>query len=756
MRSQTMNKPVYLDFNATTPLAAEVIETMKEVMQHDFGNPSSMHTYGLQAKEKIEWARNQVARLIGAESDEIIFTSGGTESNNLAIRGVAESLRSRGNHIITSRIEHPAVIEVCRFLEKQNFRVTYLPVDEFGIVSLEKLREAITPATILITIMQSNNETGTLQPVSEIGRIAREHEIIFHTDAAQSAGKVSLDVAQLHVDLLSLAGHKFYGPKGIGALYIRRGIELARTIFGAEHERNLRPGTENVIAIAGLGKAAEIAVRDLETGSRRMKETRDLLYEKIRDALVAAGLSEEVVKLNGHPELRLPNTLNLSFLGVDAGTYLPLINDKVAVSAGAACHSDKTEISYVLEAMKVPLDYALGTVRFSTGRMTTHEEILEAAAIITKNLIPLLSREPVSIAAEEDEEIKLTRYTHGLGCACKIQPSVLEKVLRELPVLPDPHVLIGPESSDDAAVYKIDEKRALVLTTDFFTPIVDDPYHFGAIAAANALSDIYAMGAKPLFALNIVGFPINRLPVNVLSSILKGATDKATEAGIPILGGHTIEDPEPKYGLVVAGIVEITKIQSNKTARQDDSLILTKPLGTGIITTAMKRGITTPEQIQAAVVNMSGLNRKAAEILFQFPVSSCTDITGFGLLGHLSEMTTGSEMDADIYFEKINLLPGIRELIARGSIPGGTLNNREYYGHLISWNGSFSDAEKLLLFDAQTSGGLLVALPQQHAEQALQACLDAGLKDTAIIGRITGPGVGKIIVTRKQGDGVTK
>ena len=743
-----MKKPIYLDYNATTPLAGEVIETMKEVMQQDFGNPSSIHLYGLQAKERIEWARQQVAKLIGSHSDEIIFTSGGTEANNIAIRGVAEALRKKGDHIITSRIEHPAVMEVCRYLEKQNFRVTYLPVDESGIVSLSALRDAIAPSTILITIMHSNNETGSLQPVSEIGRIAREHKIIFHTDAAQSAGKVKLDVNEIQADLLSLAGHKFYAPKGIGALYIRRGAELVKTIFGAEHERNLRPGTENVIAIAGLGRAAEIAERDLITGSRRMKETRDLLYTEIREALATAGIDEKLIKLNGHPDLRLPNTLNLSFYGVDAGTFLPLINDKVAISAGAACHSDKTEISYVLEAMNVPLDYALGSLRFSTGRATTKEEVAEAAGIITRNLIPLISREePLTFTGSEEEEIRLTHYTHGLGCACKIQPSVLEKVLRELPVLSDPNVLVGPESSDDAAVYKIDEKRALVLTTDFFTPIVDDPYHFGAIAAANSLSDIYAMGAKPLFALNIVGFPINRLPVTVLSSILKGAADKTTEAGIPILGGHTIEDPEPKYGLVVAGIIEIDNILSNKTARQDDCLILTKPLGTGIITTAMKRGIASLEQIKAAIDNMSGLNRKAADTLFQFPISSCTDITGFGLLGHLSEMTTGSGMDAEIWLDKIQILNGVRELIARDSVPGGTLNNREHYQHLVRWNGNFSEADKLILFDAQTSGGLLVTLPQKQAEEALKACHNAGLVSAAIIGRMTEPGEGKITVT---------
>lgn len=738
-------KPIYLDYNATTPLAEEVIELMKEIMEQDFGNPSSMHYYGFRAKERIETAREQVAKLIGSHSDEIVFTSGGTEANNIAIKGVSMAHCKAGNHIITSKIEHPAILEVCRFLEQQNFRVTYLPVNNYGIVEIDALKTAISPETILITIMHSNNETGSLQPVTEIGRISRKHNILFHTDAAQSAGKVVLDIKEMQVDLLTLAGHKFYGPKGIGALYIRRGTEIARTIHGAEHERHLRPGTENVIAIAGLGKAAELAQRNIISNSSKMRQARDQLYNDLKDYLVAGGVDEKTIKLNGHPELRLPNTLNLSIRGVDAGTLISMLSEEVAISAGAACHTDKIEQSYVLEAMGVPLDYAMGTVRISTGKSTTKGEIEQSAKIISKYLKPLISLEERSNDFREDQaDIKLTRFTHGLGCACKIQPSVLEKILRELPTFSNPNVLIGPEHSDDAAVYKIDEKRALVLTTDFFTPIVDDPYNFGAIAAANAISDIYAMGARPLFALNIVGFPLNRLPLSVLTKILQGAAEKAAESGIPILGGHTIEDPEPKYGLVVAGIVDIDQILTNRDAQKDDLLILTKPIGTGILTTAMKRGIASAEQIKEAITTMSTLNKHVAEIIFEYSVNSCTDITGFGLIGHLSEMSVASGLNVELYLPDIPLLSGLDKLIARNAVPGGTLNNKKYYEKFVSWNEKISEAERIILSDAQTSGGLLVSLPAKDAQQVHKKCLKKGFSAVSIIGKFTGKGEGKI------------
>jgi len=305
--------------------------------------------------------------------EEVIFTSGGTESNNHAIKGVAFANRDRGNHIITSAIEHPAVTEVCRYLEGHGFRVTHIPVDHRGVVDLNALAEAITGETILITVMHANNEVGTIQTIGEIAALIRNRGIVLHTDAAQSVGKIPVDVKALGVDLLSLAGHKLYAPKGIGALYIREGTRLEKFMHGAGHERNLRAGTENVLEIAGLGKACELAKDDLEKNMSRMRQTRDRLYE---------GLSKRLdVRLNGHPEKRLPNTLSMGFRGVDAGILLGEMKD-LAASAGAACHGASVEISKVLKAMAVPMEYARGTVRFSTGKSTTIEEIDRAVEIV--------------------------------------------------------------------------------------------------------------------------------------------------------------------------------------------------------------------------------------------------------------------------------------------------------------------------------------------------------------------------------------
>lgn len=366
-------KPIYLDYNATTPIDPAVAEAMKPCLGEIFGNPSSTHAYGLRAREVVEAARVQVAELLNARSEEIVFTSGGTESNNHAIKGVAFANRDRGNHIITSAVEHPAVTEVCRYLEGHGFRVTHIPVDGRGLVDLKTLEKAVTGETILITVMHSNNEVGTIQPIGEIAEMIRGRGITLHTDAAQSAGKVPVNVKSLGVDLLSLAGHKLYAPKGIGALYIREGTRLEKFMHGAGHERNLRAGTENVLEIAGLGKACELAASDLEKNMTRMRETRDRLCEGLRARLD--------VRLNGHTEKRLPNTLSLGFRGVDAGILLGEMKE-VAASAGAACHGASVEISKVLKAMAVPMEYARGTVRFSTGKSTTLEEIDRAVEIV--------------------------------------------------------------------------------------------------------------------------------------------------------------------------------------------------------------------------------------------------------------------------------------------------------------------------------------------------------------------------------------
>ncbi|MGB5391476.1 MAG: cysteine desulfurase family protein [Thermoanaerobaculia bacterium] len=369
--------PIYLDYNATTPIDPEVAEAMLPYLHHHFGNPSSSHAYGIMASKAVVSARLQVADLLGAEPEEIVFTSGGTESNNMVIQGLARRLASQGRHIITSSVEHPAVLEPCYALEKDKFCVTILPVDGQGRVSPETVAQAITSETTLISIMHANNEVGTIQPLAEIAAGARERGILLHTDAAQSVGKIPVRPDELGVDFLSLAGHKLYAPKGIGALYIRSGRHLDRLMHGASHESGRRAGTENVLGIVGLGKACEIAGESLEAGGAHSRALRDRLWQ---------GLSSRVTDLrrNGDLEACLPNTLSVSFRSIDATALLAEIDERVAASAGAACHSEGVEVSTVLTAMQVPLDYAMGTVRFSVGRPTTEREVATAVQVVAE------------------------------------------------------------------------------------------------------------------------------------------------------------------------------------------------------------------------------------------------------------------------------------------------------------------------------------------------------------------------------------
>jgi cysteine desulfurase len=379
--------PIYLDYNATTPIAREVAEAMAPYLYEHFGNPSSSHPYGVTTKRAVEAARAQVAALLGCQPAEVIFTSGGTESNNYAIKGIALAHRERGNHIITSAVEHPAVVEVCAWLESQGFRITVLPVDAYGLVDPADLERSITPDTTLVTVMHANNEVGTIQPVAELAAIAHRHGALMHTDAAQSVGKIPVNVDELGVDLLSVAGHKLYAPKGIGALYIRSGVRLAPLLHGAGHEGGRRPGTENVLAIVGLGQACQVAGRDLDRNMAHFQAMRTRLH-----AGLARELGDEAVKLNGHLEKRLPNTLSLSFRGVEANTLLSEIGERVAASAGAACHgsaesprsADQVDVSAVLQAIGVPVEWAMGTVRFSVGRGTTAQEIDRAVEIVAE------------------------------------------------------------------------------------------------------------------------------------------------------------------------------------------------------------------------------------------------------------------------------------------------------------------------------------------------------------------------------------
>jgi cysteine desulfurase len=704
-------KAIYLDYNATTPIDPEVAGAMKPFLTDYFGNPSSSHIYGFEARKAVESARINVASLLNCSPDEIVFTSGGTESNNFAIKGIAEEFHRKGRHIITSAIEHPAVLEVCAYLEKKGFRVTYIPVHPSGIIDIDQLKEAIQNDTILITVMHANNETGTIQPIAEIARIARSKKIIFHTDAAQSVGKIKVDVRKLDVDMLSMAGHKLYGPKGVGALYIRSGILPVKLIHGADHERNRRAGTENVLEIAGLGKACEIAERDLEKNYTHMKTTRDMLFERINKGV------ESVIR-NGDPNNCLPNTLNLSFPGMDAGLLLSSLPG-IAASEGAACHSDKKIISHVLQAMGISSEYAMGAIRFSMGKFTTADEIELSADMIIRVIADISASSATVNEKTKSSAFKLTEYTHGLGCACKISPEFLEKIIRQIPVTDDPRVIIDSRTSDDAAVYKISNDTALIQTVDFFTPVVNDPFDFGAIAASNALSDIYAMGGKPLFALNIVGFPIQRLPREVLESIMNGAQSIAAEAGIHILGGHSIENTEPIFGMAVTGMVHPEKILSNSNAQPGDVLILTKPIGTGIISTGIKKGQVNDQILRNTIKLMKQLNKSAAEIAAGYPVNACTDITGFGLVGHLSEMIRASKVSAEINYDQVPVIPGTFDLLRLGLFPGGSKNNMEYYEKHIVWEPYISEEYRMILCDAQTSGGLLFSIPEKFSKEFL-------------------------------------
>ena len=370
--------PIYLDYNATTPIDPVVADAMEPFLRQVFGNPSSAHYYGTQTRLAIGEARKAVAHLLGASPEEIVFTSGGTESNNMAIAGVARARRHLGNHLITTAVEHPAVLEVFRHLEREGYLISIAPVDRRGRVDPDEIERLIRPETILISVMHANNEVGTIQPVAEIGRRARSRGIAFHCDAAQSVGKIPVSVDDMQVDLLSVAGHKFYAPKGVGALYIRRGTELSRLMFGADHEQNRRPGTENVLEIAGLGKACELAVAGLDRDAGRMKLMRDLLQE-----LILAKYPE--AQVHGHPQWRLPNTLSIGFPGLEANSLLASMPG-LAASAGAACHTGQIRISGVLSAMGISEVVAAGTIRLSTGRFTTAEEVRRAALLILRSV----------------------------------------------------------------------------------------------------------------------------------------------------------------------------------------------------------------------------------------------------------------------------------------------------------------------------------------------------------------------------------
>jgi cysteine desulfurase len=365
---------IYLDHNATTPVAPEVAETMKPFWGARYGNPSSAYALGGFARQALEETRAQVADLLGCQPSEIVFTSGGTESNNMVIKGVAHSLAEKGRHIITTAIEHPAVTNPCLFLHCQGYDVSFLPVDSTGLVDLTAVNAAIRPDTILISVMHANNETGTIQPISGIGALAREAGVLFHTDAAQSVGKIPTRVSDLQVDFLSMAGHKMYAPKGIGALFLRNGLKIEPFIHGAGQESGRRAGTENVMFAAALGKACALARERMSGDAERIRYLRDRFH-----GLLAAHIPGLV--LNGHPEVRLPNTLNVSLPGIDGAALLDTIPE-ISASTGAACHDRSVQLSYVLSAMQVPEEIGRGAIRLTLGRKNTEAEIDEAAKMI--------------------------------------------------------------------------------------------------------------------------------------------------------------------------------------------------------------------------------------------------------------------------------------------------------------------------------------------------------------------------------------
>jgi cysteine desulfurase len=362
-------KRIYLDYAATTPTHPEVVKAMSPYFSDSFGNPSSIHSFGQEAKDAVEKARNQVATLIGAKSEEIVFTGSGTEADNFALKGVTLAKEDKGNHIIISSIEHHAVLETCKFLQRQGFSVTYLPVDGYGMVDPNDVKKAITNRTIVISIMHANNECGTIEPVVEIGNIAREAEIYFHTDAVQTVGHIPVDVNELGADLLSVSAHKLYGPKGIGALYIRKGTKISPFMHGGSQEKGRRASTENVPTIVGLGKAAEIAQQEMLEEAQRLTVLRDLLIEGILKSI-------EHAQLNGHPAIRLPNNVNVSIEYVEGESMLLNLDlAGICVSTGSACSSGEAEPSHVLMAMGLPHLQAHGSLRFTLGKWTTEEEI---------------------------------------------------------------------------------------------------------------------------------------------------------------------------------------------------------------------------------------------------------------------------------------------------------------------------------------------------------------------------------------------
>ncbi len=395
------DQPIYLDYQATTPMDPRVLDAMMPYFTHQFGNPHSRsHSYGWEAEEGVEKARGQVAKLIGADEKEVIFTSGATESNNLAIRGVAEFYKDRKNHIVTTVTEHKCVLDTCRHLEQQGFEVTYLPVQKNGLIDLEALRAAVTDKTVVVSVMAVNNEIGVIQPLAEIGKICREKKAFFHTDAAQAAGKIALDVEAMNIDLMSISGHKIYGPKGIGALYVRRKprVRLVPLIVGGGQERGFRSGTLPTPLCVGLGEAAEIAMNEMEGEAKRLTKLQARMLKGLQDRLPE-------IFVNGDLEHRIPGNLNISFAYVEGESLMMGIKN-LAVSSGSACTSASLEPSYVLRALGVEEELAHTSLRIGLGRFTTEHEVDTAVEELVRHVKKLREMSPLWEMAQEGIDIK--------------------------------------------------------------------------------------------------------------------------------------------------------------------------------------------------------------------------------------------------------------------------------------------------------------------------------------------------------------
>lgn len=385
-------KKVFMDHASTTKVDDEVLDAMLPYFSKYFGNPSSIHLFGREAHDAVDLSRRKVADLLNAKEDEIIFTAGGTEADNIAIKGVAykhkEKRGSKGPHIITSEIEHPAVLQTCKHLEEEGFEVTYVPVDEYGIVKLDELETALSENTFLITIMFANNEIGTIEPMEEIGKIAKENNILFHTDAVQAIGKTPIDVKKLNIDLLALSSHKMYGPKGVGALYVRKGVQLKPIVHGGGHEKGLRSSTLNVPGIIGLGKACELAKERMQKDMKYLRSLRDKLIKNV--------LQIEESYLNGHPEKRLVNNAHFRFVGVEGEAMLLAMDAKgIATSTGSACSSKKLQASHVLAAIGFDPEYAHGSIRLSIGRETTEEDVMYVCESLSEVVEKLRQMSPL-------------------------------------------------------------------------------------------------------------------------------------------------------------------------------------------------------------------------------------------------------------------------------------------------------------------------------------------------------------------------